>query len=344
MPLTQYQADQDAYTKRMSALQGIGQGLGNSIQAYQGTKREQALLDQQNRETAFKYRAAGYDVTPEMVAQSNAEEPSGFAKFFGAKSPERPDLFANRTQEYKTQLSQAADDRAFKRKVDTADMNYKISQAAKDNQYKDAQIANMGAQNQKTVAEANKLSRESANGKTLTATEIGKFNEGNQIPSMLDDLETTITNNKDMFGPIAGRWASMSPWDERAKTAESQLTAAAQTVGKHLEGGVLRAEDVPKYRKMLPDMSDTPEVAANKLATVRRLLVNRQNSDVEALKNGGYDVSSIDKGLVAPGAPKVLAGGNKKVANEANAADPVALKQHLKSVSREEKIRMLQGK
>lgn len=152
--------------------------------------------------------------------------------------------------------------------------------------------------------------KETGNGIRLSPTEVQKFNEGNAIPMMLDDIAATIGNNEDIFGPVQGRLAALNPYNEKVKTAESQLVAAAQSVGKFLEGGVLRAEDVPKYRKMLPDLSDPPDVARNKLDNVRRLLINRQNSDVGALKGSGYDVKSIDKGLVAPGAPSILGGGD----------------------------------
>lgn len=327
--VTQFDVDQQRQTMRQAALGNIMGGI-QGLDQQAKTKRAQALEDEK---TALEYRKAGYEVTPEMVSQIRAEEPSGFAKFFGAESPERPDLFANRTEEWKAKQEAEKQDRIYKREGENL-----------NRQFKRAQIANMGAEGKKKFAEAEKIQKESTLGKKLSPTEISKFNEGNAIPMMLDDLEGTINNNLDMFGPIAGRINSYNPWDERTKTAESQLTAAAQTVGKYLEGGVLRAEDIPKYRKMLPDLTDTPEVAQNKLANVRRLLINKQNSDVDALRQGGYDVSSIDKGFVAPNSPSILAGNKSKgLENTAIAQDPEAMRQQLRSMSRAEKIRLLQG-
>jgi hypothetical protein len=39
----------------------------------------------------------------------------------------------------------------------------------------------------------------------------------------------------------------------------------------------LRAEDTAKYQKMLPQMSDTPEVALQKLNNIKSMLNNKYN-------------------------------------------------------------------
>ena len=43
------------------------------------------------------------------------------------------------------------------------------------------------------------------------------------------------------------------------------MKAVAQQVGRAMEGGVLRAEDVPKYEAILPKITDTREVALEKI-------------------------------------------------------------------------------
>lgn len=302
--------------------------MGNVFAGLQGmekqkqTKRAEALALQDHTR---KLREAGYDVNEQMVTDSLAPEPSGLSRFFGGdEQVKKPDLYANRTEEYKTKLASEAADK-------DRDARYKESQISKNNRYS---------------PKSDKEKKESIYGEQLKPTEIAKFNEGNQIPNILNELRGVIDNNKDLFGPVSGRIASMNPWDEKGKTADSQIQSAAQTVGKYLEGGVLRAEDVPKYRKMLPDLTDTPEIAANKLANIERLLIQRQNSDISALKGSGYDVRSLDKGFVAPDAPAILSGNSRNGSwdNSARANDPAVMKQQLKSVSREEKIRMLRGK
>ena len=342
MALTQFDVDQQSQTARQAALNTAVNGFSQLNQEAK-TKRAQALQDQQ---AALEYRKAGYDVSPEMIAQSRAEEPSGLSKFFGAKSPEKVDFFANRTAEHKAKVATEADDRKFKRKIDETDMLFKQQQLEKDAKYKDALILSMGADNQKKLAETEKLRQETIGGKQMSANDIAKFDEGNQIPTMLKDVKATLTSNAGEFGPVSGRLSAMNPWDEKAQTIESQFRTASQAFGKFMEGGVLRKEDEDKYRKMFPNQSDTPEVAKNKLINVERLLAQRQQSTIEALKGAGYNVNSINKNLSIPDAPGILTKSPRTGSwgNEAMAKDPAVIKEELKGLTREEKIRMLQGK
>lgn len=145
--------------------------------------------------------------------------------------------------------------------------------------------------------------------KELTANMVKKLNVGNQIPLMLEDVGNTIEANKDTFGPFTGRIASMNPYNEQSKTIDSQMRAVSQAFGRFMEGGVLRKEDEEKYRKMFPALSDTPEIATNKLAVVKRLLQQQQQSDLGAFSDQGYDITGLDRGFALPNVPEVLKGG-----------------------------------
>lgn len=161
--------------------------------------------------------------------------------------------------------------------------------------------------------------------KPLPADKVLSVNEGNNIPRMLEDIDQTVSGNKDMFGPVAGRLASINPYNERAQSMDAQMRATSQAFGRLMEGGVLRKEDEEKYRKMFPQLSDTPQVAANKLQIVKRLMAQKQNADVNALRTSGYDVSGVDRGLSVPDAPAALTRGpaNPSHANAAPQALPL---------------------
>lgn len=146
----------------------------------------------------------------------------------------------------------------------------------------------------------------SAQGKQLPPDKVLAVNAGNAIPRTLDDVSATLENNKDIFGPVSGRAASANPWNEKAQTIDAQFRTAAQEFGRYMEGGVLRKEDEDKYRKMFPQLSDSPAVAKNKLDLVRRQLVLKQQSDVEALASSGYDTMGVSKRLSAPGLPSSI--------------------------------------
>ncbi len=131
--------------------------------------------------------------------------------------------------------------------------------------------------------------------KTLKPTDIEKVGEARDAIDTLTDLENTISSQSASMGPVVGRFKTWNPYDTEAQVAQSKVKAAAQMIGKYLEGGVLRAEDVPKYEAMLPTMKDTPEVAKGKLNNVRSQLEQRQKSHMEALGAQGYSVAGLAK-------------------------------------------------
>lgn len=165
----------------------------------------------------------------------------------------------------------------------------------------------------KGIELANKQ-KEQTQGKPLTATEMDKHNEGAAIPSVLSSLGNTIENNKDIIGPLKGTFGSIDKYDTRAQTIQSQMKATAQMVGKYLEGGVLRKEDEAKYEKMLPQLTDTPDVAKNKLSIVSNILMNRYNQNISNLEKQGFNTSGLPK-FEVPNLPKELKGKTSIIQN-----------------------------
>jgi hypothetical protein len=143
-------------------------------------------------------------------------------------------------------------------------------------------------------AEMMKLAMQKNQGQRLPADKVIALSEAAQVPKLLDDMAATVKKNKDVYGPVSGRWASMNPWNETAKTVDAQTRTVRQTIGKLKEGGVLRKEDEEKYAKMLPQLSDTPEVAENKIALVRREMSRQFGDTMASLRNSGYDTSGIN--------------------------------------------------
>lgn len=144
--------------------------------------------------------------------------------------------------------------------------------------------------------------------KRLPPNQVLSLNEGAQIPRALEDIRTTLDANKDIFGPVAGRLAGANPYNEKAATIDAQFRTAAQQFGRYMEGGVLRKEDEEKYRKMFPQLSDTPAVAANKLALVDRMLKQKSESDQAAIAASGYDTRGLKSAGLAPPLPGILKG------------------------------------
>lgn len=141
-----------------------------------------------------------------------------------------------------------------------------------------------------------KKEKETTKDRKLSATDVVRIGEGRDAQKAMGEVADVLKNAQDISGPVEGRIRSWNPWDEKTKMVDADLTRAAQKIGKYLEGGVLRAEDVPKYKKMLPDITDTPNVQKHKLNSVYKMLKDKQDADLRALQAQGYDTPGLEGG------------------------------------------------
>ena len=99
--------------------------------------------------------------------------------------------------------------------------------------------------------------------KGLSDTAIKEISQTQQALRDLDVLKGKITGNEQYIGPITGL-QRFNPWS-KARQIQADVDRVKQTVGKALEGGVLRKEDEDKYKKILATLADTPETAIYKI-------------------------------------------------------------------------------
>lgn len=131
----------------------------------------------------------------------------------------------------------------------------------------------------------------------LPPTQATTLSEGFQIPLVTQNIAALLDpNNKEnkisLFGPIVGLNA-MNPYAEEARKVDAGLRRASQVIGKFMEGGVLRKEDEEKYRKMLPNLTDKPDVARYKLEEVNKLLAAKSQQYLADYEAAGFDVSGF---------------------------------------------------
>lgn len=274
-------------------LAGLAEGIKSGVQSYQDTKRYNDEQQQKAKQAKMGLLQAGFEEDPTTG---------------GLK---RSALYQ---QEMQDKLARDAFEREQKHKFD-------LERIEAEARTKKSAIDPL--ENRKKLAEIKKIESETSRGKMLPSDKVLALQEGAQIPTMLQDIKGTLESSKDMFGPVAGRLATANPYNEKAKTADAQIRTAAQSFGKFMEGGVLRKEDEEKYRKMFPNLSDTPEVAANKLAIVERLLTQKQAGSLEGLRASGYDIEGLSKPGLIPELPKVLTQQNKGLIDKAVAAPKV---------------------
>lgn len=139
-------------------------------------------------------------------------------------------------------------------------------------------------------------------GKDLGATEVGRITDYDSSLNAIQSLGSIINSNRGIFesntNPLskAEKWAALQdPQNEDIQKLEADIRRVAQVVGKAMEGGVLRKEDEEKYRKMLPSITDTYDVANYKMKQVVDLLNQQRGGYVQNLSTGGYAASGYNQ-------------------------------------------------
>ena len=99
--------------------------------------------------------------------------------------------------------------------------------------------------------------------KALSDGAIKDISQTEAAIANLYNLKEIVSNNLEYIGPISGL-QKYNPWS-KARKAQAEIDRVRQTVGKALEGGVLRKEDEEKYKKILATLNDTPDTAFYKI-------------------------------------------------------------------------------
>jgi len=130
-------------------------------------------------------------------------------------------------------------------------------------------------QKAQVVAELNANGYDTSNlgTKPLSDSAISTITDFSGALTDLEYLKKVIEENKENIGPITGLEA-LNPWSSKRKI-QADIDRIKQTVGKALEGGVLRKEDEEKYKKILATITDTPETALYKVDSIISSLQNK---------------------------------------------------------------------
>lgn len=129
--------------------------------------------------------------------------------------------------------------------------------------------------------------------KQMSQADITKITDYQAGISALDELRGIVVENSEYIGPISG-WQALNPWSE-AKKVQANIDKVKQTVGKALEGGVLRKEDEEKYKKILSTITDTPSTATYKLDSLKSSLERDLANYISTIQNAGRYVSGQEQ-------------------------------------------------
>lgn len=136
---------------------------------------------------------------------------------------------------------------------------------------------------------------EATKGKQLTGPLLTELSDATSAMKSLMGISSTIDSGvtNPFWGSVAQIWGIGKLWGKK-QVAISDLMSVAQVVGRYLEGGKLAEGDSGRYAKMLPNITDTDDVAKTKLKHIYQLVVDRNEQNIQTLKASGYDTTGLE--------------------------------------------------
>ena len=143
--------------------------------------------------------------------------------------------------------------------------------------------------------------------KSIPPSVIDKMTDFDVSLHELASLTGLVEGDPGLFGPFAGWFFPMLYGTQvriDAKNVISRLDDVRQTVGKAKEGGVLRKEDEEKYKRILPNIQDEPEVALFKVQSILKSLKFQRDRYIGYVKQAGMYVNMEQQAPLLPVDPK----------------------------------------
>ncbi len=270
-------AAQEERAQMLELVKQYGQASTAALaQQQQGVgQMESKINEMQNKpmgwdEVNFKPLAAFYGMRPDAMPTVETEQ-------------QRQTRFLGLQQEL-----QKAKQGVSKEQVEALKNQITAYKAAKDTSLQD-ELTRSRIDLNKTLA------GQKADGKIIPEVAVGKISDFDNGLTQLIGLSPQMENNKTIFGPVSGFVGGLNKYNVKAQTVQGYLDTAKQVIGKAVEGGVLRKEDEEKYKKMLPVLTDLPEVALSKWTQFINKLQTDRATYVGNLNKAGYNAKSMGR-------------------------------------------------
>lgn len=255
------------YNTLLETKNSITEQIGNMMQYAQADRQYAAQQFEQRMN--FEMKKVEYGRQAQQYASTQLQKIADTVGYSGLLAMTGGDPYATARVEQTLGLSSGG-------------LSQLASKVSIDDLYKKAQI-------DKIYADIN--GGGTGGGKSISSATALNIADSDAAIDMLNDLERNLKTNSRLLGPVKGLISGVNPYNTAAQDLQSKVNSTKQIVGKYLEGGVLRAEDEKKYEKILPKLSDTPAVAAAKLANVRGLVESKINAQQNRLRTSGYNSS-----------------------------------------------------
>lgn len=162
--------------------------------------------------------------------------------------------------------------------------------------------------------------------KILNAKEITKFSDSSTAREGIIDFMGFIKENPDLMGVLA-KVKSKNPFQSFTPEEANMLgkwKEIRQTLGKTLEGGVLRDADWAKYADIIGDINNNPQVAITRLKALKYELERKYINDYNSFTGSRYDTSAFgDK------ARKIKIDADERAANQGGSDSMLTVKQNM---------------
>lgn len=140
-----------------------------------------------------------------------------------------------------------------------------------------------------------------AQAKPVSDSMLERISAGENSLDQLDALEKAVRDNKGIIGAtglksiLAGQnYTSFGNEDiEKLQGINQQFSLLKQTLGKALEGGVLRKEDEKKYAKIFGDIQRDPKLLEQNIGKLKKMVGTDLQRRIQNLGAGGRDVSGF---------------------------------------------------
>lgn len=193
--------------------------------------------------------------------------------------------------------------------IDIMDYNYKWDQQRRERQnVNPTEIINMWWRISKpiirndTVEQTNQTDQSNLQSPVqpswknrLPAGEASHIGEIKAAKTQADNLSSIIDMYKDVMWPISWRLWSINlwKWNAEQQKANAEFSRVTQIIGKSLEWGKLAEWDINRYLKMLPAVTDIPEVARSKINSAQAYLDTILEQKIKALWDAWYNVKDL---------------------------------------------------
>lgn len=129
-------------------------------------------------------------------------------------------------------------------------------------------------------------------GKALPANAIEEMAKFKNLGRQMGGLKSSLDRLSSKLGPAAGNISTLDPYDTdvRGLIAEIQSLVNPTARGVMMEVGALTLSDLERVDKVLPQMTDTPEVALRKINNLIKNLEENQQDKILAYSQAGYNV------------------------------------------------------